>query len=56
MNKRTVETPWMVVDLMKNEVVGYYDSEISALMAHQGEPVDVQYRPLRKRRATRSFP
>jgi hypothetical protein len=54
--KRTQETPWMVVNVMTNEVVGYYADDIQAYDAHSGEPVSVQYRPLRKRKKGRSFP
>jgi hypothetical protein len=56
MNKRTEDTPWMVVDVMKNEVVGYYATDIEAADAHVGEPVTIQYRPLKRRKAARRFP
>jgi hypothetical protein len=54
--KRTEATPWMVVNVMTNEVVGYYGSDIEAYDAHSGEPVSVQYRPKRPRKAGRKFP
>lgn len=54
--KRTQDTPWRVVNLMTNETVGYYETEIAALLAHRGEPIDVIYNPMNKRKAGRKFP
>lgn len=54
--KRTQDTPWMVVNVMTNEVVGFYASDLAAAIAHEGEPVDIQWRPLKRRKAGRKFP
>ena len=53
---RTEATPWMVVDVMTNTVVGYYGTDLEAAIAHEGEPVTIQYRPKPKRKAGRKFP
>lgn len=53
---RTDSTPWMVVNLMTDEIVGYYQTDTIAGVAHAGEPVSIQYRPKPKRKAKRSFP
>lgn len=42
------DKPWMVIDLMTNETLGWYATDLEAAFAHQGEPVDIQYRPGRK--------
>ena len=54
--KRTEETPWMVVNVMTNEIVGYYEDDVKAADNHVGEPVSIQYRPKRKRKTGRKFP
>lgn len=43
-------TPWMVIDLMTNETLGWYETEMAAMMNHRDEPVDIQYRPGRKKK------
>lgn len=37
--------PWIAIDLMTNEVVGNYSSEVEALLANKGKAIDVQYAP-----------
>lgn len=44
------EKPWMVIDLLTDETLGWYESDIAASVAHKGEPVSIQYRPGRKRK------
>lgn len=45
------DKPWMVVDVMTNEIVGWYETEAAALVAHFNDPVDISYRPGRKGKA-----
>lgn len=40
--------PWMVIDLMTNETLGWYETDTEAWLAHRDQPVDIQYRPGRK--------
>lgn len=42
--------PWLVIDLMTNENLGWYETETAALMAHKNSPVTIQYRPGRKKK------
>lgn len=55
---RTEDTPWMVVDLMTNDVLGYYrdGKQHMAYYEFPDKAIDVQYRPKRKRKTGRSFP
>lgn len=47
--KRSIETPYRVVDVMTYEVLGWYKTAFDASMAHKGKPVDVQYLPPRRK-------
>jgi hypothetical protein len=40
----------MVIDVLTNETLGWYASDIEASLAHKGEPVSVIYRPGRKKK------
>ena len=44
------ENPYQVVNLLTNETVGWYASSAAAWLAHPGEPVDVIFRPGRKKK------
>lgn len=49
-SRRTLETPWEAVDVLTNEVLGWYDSEVNGLMAYRGKPeVRIYYRPSRRK-------
>lgn len=37
--------PWIAVNVLTNEVLGNYESEVAALMDNKGQPVQVQYAP-----------
>lgn len=56
MNKRTQDTPWMVVDVMDNSVVDYFSDDFNARSSYPDSRYDIQYRPLRKRKNARGFP
>lgn len=43
------ENPWMVIDLLTDETLGRYATEVAALSAHMFEPVTVIYRPGNKK-------
>lgn len=45
------EKPWMVIDLLTDETLGWYTTDVEAYLAHKDEPVDIQYRPGRKGKA-----
>lgn len=43
--------PYRVYNVLTDEYLGGYDSEVAALLAHKGEPITIIYRPrMRKRR------
>lgn len=42
--------PWIAIDLLTNENLGRYETEVAALIAHRGQPIEVIYRPDRRRR------
>ena len=45
------DKPWMVIDVLDDTApVRWYTTELEALVATQGEPVSIQYRPGRKRK------
>jgi hypothetical protein len=44
------ENPWMVIDLLTGETLGWYHTSEEAWLTHNDEPVDVQYRPGRKKK------
>lgn len=41
--------PWMSVDLMTGEVIGWYENEVEAAKNSLGKAVSIQYRPGRKK-------
>ena len=43
------DKPWMVIDLLTNATLGWYITDTLAWTNHHGEPVDVIYRPGRKK-------
>lgn len=45
------ENPYMAINLLTNETVGWYASPNAAHLAHPNEPIDVIYRPGRKKKA-----
>jgi len=47
--RRTADTPWQCIDLITEETMGWYDTDLSALMDNRGKQVDTYYRPSRKK-------
>lgn len=47
--KKLSEGPYKVYDLMTNEFLGGYVNDVSAMIAHKGQPITVIYRPGRKK-------
>lgn len=48
------DKPWMAIDVMTNETVDWYSTETEALVANQGKPVSIIYRPGRKKKVKRN--
>jgi hypothetical protein len=48
-DKRTQETPWLCIDLISEETLGWYDTDMAALLDNRGKQVDTYYRPSRKK-------
>jgi hypothetical protein len=44
------ENPYMVINVLTNEVIGWYAGPNEAHMAHPDEPIEVIYRPGRKKK------
>lgn len=40
--------PWQVINVLTNETLGWYATDLKAYEAHKGEPITVIYRPGRK--------
>jgi hypothetical protein len=47
------EKPWIAIDLLTDETVGWYHNEVEAWTENAGKPVTVLYRPGRKGKAKR---
>lgn len=45
--------PWIVIDLLTDETLGWFETETAALIAHKNDPVTIQYRPGRKAKVKR---
>lgn len=46
---RTADTPYQAIDLLTELTVGWYDTAFNASMDNKGKPVDVFYRPSKRK-------
>jgi hypothetical protein len=45
-----METPYRVYDVLTGEELGRYSSYNSAAVAHEGQPIEIIYRPSRRKK------
>ena len=48
-DKRTEDTPWQSIDLMTDECVGWYSTDMAAYSDAGDRSIIVHYRPKRKK-------
>lgn len=47
-DKKSADTPYQCINVMTNEVIGWYDSENSAYLDNPDTAIDVSYRRPRR--------
>jgi hypothetical protein len=48
------DKPYMVIDVLTDETVGWYESEFEARIQNKGKPISVIYRPGRKKKVKKN--